>query len=38
MNQESMCFLTIKNMKEKEARALAGDLGKDRNDLLCEKV
>lgn len=37
MNQESMCFLTIKNMKEKEERAVAGDLGKHKNDLLCGK-
>lgn len=33
MNQELVCFLTL-NVKEKEGRAVAGYLGKDKNDLL----
>ena len=36
MNQELMCFLIL-NVKEKEEREVAGDLGKDKNDLLSGK-
>jgi len=31
-----MCFLIL-NVKEKEEREVAGDLGKDKNDLLSGK-
>lgn len=33
MNQELTCFLIL-NVKEKEERAVAVVLGKDKNDLL----